>query len=42
MAKSKRIVQSTNTKNKANLKKRAKQIQKNYEVLKSLHINTMN
>lgn len=37
MAKSKRVVQATNTKNIGNSKKRAKQVQKNLEVLKNLH-----
>jgi len=37
MAKSKRVVQATNHKNINNSKKRAKQVQKNFEVLKSLH-----
>ena len=36
MAKSKRVVQATNKKNKANAQKRAKAIQQNNEVLKKL------
>jgi hypothetical protein len=37
MAKSKRVVQATGKRNKANALKRAKVIQQNYEVLKKLH-----
>ena len=37
MAKSKRVVQATNHKNKANAKKRAKRIEANHQVLKNLY-----